>query len=438
LLPNTKYYYSVGVIGTPIEATQENFFYTAPQNNSSTPLKFWVTGDFGTGTSAQEEVRDAFASYTAGQRVDGWLWLGDNAYSNGTEQEYQDKVFDVYPTQFKNIPVFPALGNHDYAQSGYLSSASRGTNFPYFDIFSIPTASGSEKYYSVNHGNVHFIALDSYGAYNDPGSAMYNWLETDLTNNTQQWTIVYFHHPPYSKGSHDSDESDEMVDMRNNIIPLLETHGVDLVLSGHSHAYERSKFIKGHHGSENTFSNSTHVVQTGGTGYTKSSRTGNGTVYVVCGVSAKVSSTQSGWPHSAMHYSTASKIGSLILDIAGGELKCRFLTSTGTISDEFTITKPTVATSVVDVQNTIETFNISPNPAHDVFQVFGNELKDDSYTIKIHNQLGQVVFNKTVNVINSNMITTIHRNEITNCVPGVYYVSLIDNETVKVKNLVIE
>jgi hypothetical protein len=436
LVPGTKYYYSVGAIGYSIEATSENYFYSPPQNNDSVPLKFWVTGDFGTGNLTQQQVRDAFVNYTSGQKVDGWLWLGDNAYSNGLDQEYQDKVFDVYPQQFRNIPVFPAPGNHDYAQSGYLSSASMGTNFPYFHIFSLPNSSGTEKYYSANYGNIHFIALDSYGSYNTQGSAMYNWLQSDLMNNTQQWTIVYFHHPPYSKGSHDSDNSIEMVDMRTHIIPLLESYGVDLVLSGHSHAYERSHFIKGHYGVESTF-NSSHIVQQGGGSFSKTSRTGNGTVYVVCGVAGQVSSTTAGWPHNAMYYSTATKPGSLILDVTGGNLKCSFLTSTGSIADEFTMTKPAieVQTAISENDRSGNQFEIYPNPANNEFHIYCNGLTDKTYTVKMYNQVGQVVFTKTIQVQNSNKILNFNKSEIRNCVPGIYYVSLIDDQNITTKAL---
>ena len=346
LQPNTKYFYSIGVIGSPIQSGSNNFFYTAPVNGSTNSLKFWVTGDFGTNTSTQRSVRDAFLTNTSNQIVNGWLWLGDNAYSNGTDLEYQTKVFDVYGSLFNKLTVYPAPGNHDYAQSGYLSSAARGTNFPYFSIFNIPTNSGTEKYYSWNYGNVHFISLDSYGSYNNSTSAMYNWLRNDLINNTQTWTVVYFHHAPYSKGSHNSDSSTEMVDMRNNIIPLLEQYGVDLVLGGHSHIYERSKFIKGHYGLETTFNNSLfpagNVVQTSTNSYTKNTLRGNGTIYVVCGVSGQGGgSTQSGYPHNAMQVSTTSNNGSLLLDINGGVLSCKFLTTSGSIYDQFTITKTT-------------------------------------------------------------------------------------------------
>jgi len=66
---------------------------------------------------------------------------------------------------------------------------------------------------------------------------MLPWLRTDLRANQRDWTIVYFHHPPYSRGSHDSDEADtRMGDVREHLLPVLEAGGADLVLTGHSHA----------------------------------------------------------------------------------------------------------------------------------------------------------------------------------------------------------
>lgn len=341
LAANTTYYYSVGKIGTVLQGTASNTFKTAPINGSGTRVKFWVTGDFGNGSSGQINVRNSFTSYVGSEPLNGWIWLGDNAYNNGTDAEFQTKVFDVYTTIFKSLPIFPALGNHDYGQTGYLSATSRGISAPYFTIFALPTNGDREKYYSTNYGNVHFIALDSYGSYNAVGSAMYNWLQADLAANTQLWTIVYFHHPPYSKGGHNSDSSTELVDMRTNIIPLLESYGVDVVLSGHSHAYERSFFLKGHFGLENTFNNSMKVQPGDGNAvpYTKSTRTGPGTVYVVCGVSGQVGGTSSGYPHNAMQYSTASTNGSLILTVTAGVLNCKFLTAAGNIDDQFNIVK---------------------------------------------------------------------------------------------------
>jgi len=440
LFPNTKYYYSIGTIGNAIQATSQNYFYTAPDENDTIPLRFWVTGDFGNGSSTQLAVKNSFANFTSGQKINGWLWLGDNAYSNGTDQEYQTKVFDVYPNQFKNIPVFPAPGNHDYAQSGYQSTASLGINFPYFSIFNIPTNSGTEKYYSTNYGNVHFVALDSYGSYNSSSSAMYQWLENDLSNNTQQWTVVYFHHAPFSKGSHNSDDSPEMYDMRNNIIPLLESNGVDLVLSGHSHSYERSQFIKGHFGVENTF-NSAYVVQPGAGPYTKTSRMGAGTIYAVCGVSGSVSSTTSGYPHNAMYYSNVSDHGSLILDFSGTSLTGQFLTSSGAIKDNFTIIKPAVhVANTTQELNGVETASIKifPNPATDEININLKDINDKTLHMKIYNVAGQIVFEKAIdNNQNSNTVK-FNRSEIINCYPGMYFITVIDSRKSYSKSIIIE
>ena len=122
---------------------------------------------------------------------------------------------------------------------------------PYYEAHVLPTggeaggvSSGTEAYYSFDYANVHFIVLDSMDSSRAPGSAMLTWLQADLSGTTQEWVIVYFHHPPYTKGSHDSDSAADsggrLVAMRENVLPILEAGGVDLVLGGHSHIYERS------------------------------------------------------------------------------------------------------------------------------------------------------------------------------------------------------
>ena len=82
---------------------------------------------------------------------------------------------------------------------------------------------------------------------------MMTWLAADLADTTANWIVAFFHHPPYTKGSHDSDTDVELVEMRENALPILEQGGVDLVLTGHSHSYERSFLIDGHYGVSSTF-----------------------------------------------------------------------------------------------------------------------------------------------------------------------------------------
>lgn len=89
---------------------------------------------------------------------------------------------------------------------------------------------------------------------------MVSWLKKDLAQTKQQWLITFFHHPPYTKGSHDSDKKSDsggrLIETRENILPVLERAGVDLVLSGHSHMYERSELINCHYGDSSTFNQS--------------------------------------------------------------------------------------------------------------------------------------------------------------------------------------
>jgi hypothetical protein len=162
--------------------------------------------------------------------------------------------------------------------------------------------------------------------------------------NTNRWVIAYFHHPPYSKGSHNSDGEFELIEMRNYVIPILEAHSVDLVLSGHSHIYERSYLLEGHYGDSTTLQPEM-LIDNGdgrpeGSGpYRKTlspSQPSRGTVYVVAGSSGQVSG-RSGF-HPAMHMSI-TELGSLILDVDGPTLRATFLMGTGQVADWFVMTK---------------------------------------------------------------------------------------------------
>lgn len=345
LKPNTRYDYRIGTATEILQGDSLNYFYTAPAPGTRAPLRIWATGDFGLGSSAQAAVRDAYTLYSD-RPTSFWIWLGDNAYSTGTETEYTNFVFNMYPEQLKHFPLYPAPGNHDYAQSGYQSAASFTTNFPYFNIFTVPQSgeaggipSGTPKYYSYNYSNVHCISLDSYGSPNYPGSEMYKWLAADLAENTQQWTIVYFHHPPYSKGNHNSDSEIELIDMRTHIVPLLESFNVDLVLSGHSHTNERSYLIKGHYGNSGTFNSSMMMNFTNNNFIKKVPY--EGTVYAVCGTSGQLAdSLQPDGPMPCMYFNDITNYCSLVIDIDNENLSAKYLAASGVIIDEFTIYKP--------------------------------------------------------------------------------------------------
>ncbi|HYK41548.1 MAG TPA: metallophosphoesterase family protein [Thermoanaerobaculia bacterium] len=348
LTPETRYFYSVGSSGATLAGADPTYsFTTAPPAGASRPVRIWATGDSGTANANVLAVRDSYLAYTAGRRTDVWLMLGDNAYFSGTDAEYQAAVFDMFPGILRNTFLWPALGNHDG-----ISASSATQTGPFFDIFTLPAAgeaggvpSGTEAFYSFDVADVHFICLDSYGSSRASTGPMAAWLANDLGANTRSWTIAYWHHPPYSKGSHDSDVEIELVEMRQALVPILEAGGVDLVLTGHSHAYERSFLLDGHYGLSSTLTPA--MKKDAGSGRVDGSgpyvkRAGphphSGAVYVVAGTAGQTGGGT--LDHPAMYYS-AAQLGSLVVDVDADRLDGRFLTSAGTVADHFTILRST-------------------------------------------------------------------------------------------------
>ena len=341
LLPDTLYYYSVGTAQRVFGSGPGYFFVTAPTN--AKPTRIWVTGDTRTGDANQLAVRNAYYQFTGSRHTDVWLALGDNGGPTGADAEYQVIFFECFRRVLRQSGVWPCIGNHE--------TYHNPAHFAYLDLFTLPqrgqaggVPSGSDRYYSFNRGAIHFVALDSVTSDVSSNGAMHAWLAADLAANTQDWLIAYWHYPPYSKGSHDSDSEYGMIQMRQNFLPLLESRGVDLVLTGHSHNYERSHLLDGHYGSSATLTakmilDSGDGRPSGSGAYVKAARgptPHQGTVYVVMGSSGLVSPGPLG--HPVMHYS-ANALGSLVLDIEGDTLKARFVRETGVIEDSFTLVK---------------------------------------------------------------------------------------------------
>jgi hypothetical protein len=349
LAPDHEYFYTVGSSTELLTGGDDGHrFRTVAPPGTTAPLRIWAVGDSGTGGAGPRAVRDAFLDFAAGAPPALWLMLGDNAYNDGTDAEYQRGVFEVYPTLLTSSVLWPTLGNHD----GH-SADSATQSGPYYDIFALPTAgqaggvaSGTEAYYSFDVGNVHILTLDSYETSRSPSGAMLTWAAADLAASDAEWAIAFWHHPPYSKGSHDSDTDSAMTEMRANALPVLEAGGVDLVLTGHSHAYERSVLLDGHYGLSSSLTGS--MVRDAGDGrvegdgpYAKPAglTAHGGAVHVVAGSGASVHA--GALDHPAMHTSLAV-LGSLVVDVVGHTLSVRMLSDTAEVRDAFTITKGTV------------------------------------------------------------------------------------------------
>lgn len=354
LSPSTTYYYAVGSTASNYLAGNDStyFFKTPPLPGTAHPTRVWVLGDAGTAgptgsNASQTAVRTAYESYVTSGYTDVILMLGDNAYNNGTDAEYQQAVFKMYPNFLRQSNLWSTIGNHDTAQS----TNPNVSTLPYFQIFSLPTAgeaggvaSGTEKYYSFDHGHIHFVCLDSMTSSRSTTGAMLTWLKQDLASNTQPWVIAFWHHPPYSKGSHNSDTETQLIEMRTNVLPVLESFGVDLVLSGHSHSYERSYLIGGHYGLSSTFSESMIKFPGGGRpgidgAYPKSSGVDQKrAVYAVAGSSGQTSG--GALNHPAM-YLSLNVLGSMLLEVNGNTLDAKFINNAGVVADSFTMNKGT-------------------------------------------------------------------------------------------------
>ncbi len=354
LTADTRYYYAVGTSTTPSTESKHNgTFLTPPNAGTAKPTRIWVVGDSGTGDTRALVVGERFKNYTKDRDPDIWLMLGDNAYDDGNDRNHHDGVFLMYPEFLRNVSVWPTFGNHDAR-----SATSGNETGTYFDIWQLPraaeaggVASGTEAYYSFDYGNIHFIVLDSFGHPRVAPSSMITWLQSDLAANDKEWIIAYWHHPPYTRGSHNSNAEQILIEMRENIVPILESNGVDLVLSGHSHSYERSYFLNGHYGDQTTFNLGTHALDSGNGkseplhmsdgAYSKTlnpngTKAGNdGAVYAVAGSSGKISGGLLN--HPAM-YLSLNKLGSMVLDVYENRLEAIFIDSLGKIEDQFTIT----------------------------------------------------------------------------------------------------
>jgi hypothetical protein len=351
LTPATRYYYAVGVGSSAtddITPGEDRSLLTAPALGDSGPIRIWVLGDSGLWESAPEQgrrVRDVYRrEVTGGKHTDVWLMLGDNAYPDGTDVDHQIAVFERFPMFLEDTWLWTTIGNHEMKTAA---------GAPYFDIFTLPTAgeagglaSGTEDYYSFDYGNIHFICLDSATwelTPEDPPMAMLTWVTDDAAATDQKWIIVFWHHPPYSQGTHDADEESLSTSMREDILPILEAADVDLILAGHSHVYERSKLIEGLYDVAATYDELTMAIDAGdgdpaGDGaYLKEDTTEQqGTVYAVVGSSSLTGSGQLNHPAMVVGL---EELGSLVLDVEDNQLDARFLDDADNVLDVFRIRK---------------------------------------------------------------------------------------------------
>ena len=193
---------------------------TLPVKDGS--VRFAVIGDTGSGTDKQREVGDMMIKYRALFPFEFVLMMGDNLYGGEAPQDFEQKFTEPYKALLdQKVKFYATLGNHDQALQ---------VNYENFNM-------NGKEYYRFSKGKVAFYSLNS----NYMDKKQVQWLEDELKRETAEWKICFFHHPPYSSAKkHGSDGQ-----LREVVEPIFLKYGVDVVLTGHDHVYERMKPQKG-------------------------------------------------------------------------------------------------------------------------------------------------------------------------------------------------
>ena len=249
-------------VSTTSQSITKGEFKTRSKKSSS---RFVVFGDCGAGSPGEAAV--AYQVYSA--KPEFVLIAGDNVYSRGRVSEYLDRYFPFYNRQdpdplkgvpvMQSIPFYVVVGNHDVGGANLGMFPDGLAYYYYFDLplngpiikntvtaigsagrlDTFNRASGSRfprmSNFSFDHGNVHITCLDSnpYIDVNEP--ALISWIENDLRNSKATWKIVTFHHPGFNSSNAHYDAQ-----WMRALAPVFERSGVDLVMNGHVHNYQRS------------------------------------------------------------------------------------------------------------------------------------------------------------------------------------------------------
>ena len=178
--------------------------------------RFAIIGDTGTGDASQIEIARQMERVHAEFPFEFVLMLGDNIYGNNDASGFKLKFEDPYQTLLKSgIKFYAALGNHDDPSQRLYK----------------PFNMDGKRFYAFKKGDAQFFALDS--TYMSPEQL--TWIDKELAASTAKWKICFFHHPMYSDARFHGPD----LDLRKRLEPILSRAGVNVVLNGHEHVYER-------------------------------------------------------------------------------------------------------------------------------------------------------------------------------------------------------
>ena len=187
-------------------------------------LRLAVVGDVGAGRGDAHPTAAAMSAVAGNRPFDALVLLGDNVYPDGDPDGLDGTVFGPFHAVLRDgARLLPVLGNHD-DRRGHAEAQVGRLHMP-------------GRWYEARLGDVLFVGLDSNLA---GDAAQQEWASSVLGGTDAAWKVVAMHHPPYSTGRHGPELS-----VRRSFTPLIEDHGVQLVLSGHEHDYQRFRPVAG-------------------------------------------------------------------------------------------------------------------------------------------------------------------------------------------------
>ena len=192
---------------------------------TDTKVRFAVFGDTRTNHVVHRSVIEAVAV----EPVDFFLHTGDMVERGGREDLWIT-FFEIERPLLERAAIYPAIGNHDLGNRGY-----------YARYFFLNRWAHGKSYYVADWGLVRFVSLD-VTIICQQRCAQYEYVRAALEEGAarNQWLILFMHDPPYSSGAHGSN-----LQLRAVIADLAKRYGVELVVTGHDHDYERTQPIDG-------------------------------------------------------------------------------------------------------------------------------------------------------------------------------------------------
>jgi hypothetical protein len=197
--------------------------FTTPPPAGKRAVVFAATSDSGWPGGSEAAVAGAMRA----AQPEVVIHAGDVVYPHGELEGYRPNFFDPFARLLAGAAFFPGIGNHD---------CETASGQVWEDVFTTPAngPEGSERYYSFDWGDVHFLALDVVSTSYGRGSRQWSFADADLAAAAGAWKVVYLHYPPYSAGPSGGNN-----EIRRELLPLFEARRVDLVVSGHDHGYQR-------------------------------------------------------------------------------------------------------------------------------------------------------------------------------------------------------